>query len=170
MNTGPELTTTLFALAGAALGVLTAVALRPKARTLAAACLGGLAVSIFDVFGVVVAHRMDWWHLQGAWMLGPVPLVLNAAWIFLGAGYCLVYERLARRAPPARRVLLVPLTAAIGVGNDGLLRHLGVLSLGEGMRLAYTYPYWLMSITLTLVVFGLASSRSAPPAPAGTRG
>lgn len=143
-----------FTVAAVVLGVLVALVTRPRRRTLLAAAAGGVAVSLFDILGAYTAHRMDWWHLKGALTVGSVPLVFNIGWIFLGGAFCLVYHRGSRRGLTARwRALIVLLAAAVGVGNDALLRHLGILSLGQGMLLVYTYPYWVICILLTLGTF-----------------
>lgn len=177
----------LFALIAVGLGIGAWALLKPDRTTLLAALAGGLAVSVFDVFGVVVAHRMDWWHLKGAWMVGPVPMVLNVGWIFLGGAYCLVWHRFAnphptplpsreRETPSPRRgegggeevlrkTAVILATAAYGPINDGFLMRFGVFSLGEGMRLPYTFPYWLLSILITLGAFRLALERQTPTGP-----
>ncbi len=146
--------TLVLALCGTGLGILLSFFFRHDKKKLFAAYGGGLAVSFVDYWGALLAHKMDWWHLNGAWMVLDVPVSMNLGWIFLGAGYCLLYSLTDKMPhPKLAKILTVIFTSCYGVLNDYLIMRLGILKLGTGMKIYNTFPYWLVLITGTLLLF-----------------
>ena len=139
------------------IGTATVFILKPKRKPLLAAAIAGVAIALFDLAGIYLADYLDWWRLSGALSVGPAPLFQRVGWAFLGTAFCLVYYAYTRRGlPPWRRSIIVLLTAGVGVGNDAMLLSLGLFTLGDGMRLYHTFPYWVVCISFTLGVFALA--------------
>lgn len=119
-----------------------------------ASLASGLAVAFANFWGAYLAHKMDWWHESGAWMVLNVPLSMNIGWIFLGAGYCLLYSLTDKMPhPKLAKILTVIFTSCYGVLNDSLIMRFGILRLGTGMKIYNTFPYWLVLITGTLLLF-----------------
>lgn len=143
-----------FAVLGIICGLVLTYFFRHEKRKLFAAYCGGLAVSFADFWGAFFAHRLDLWHLHGAWEVFGVPLSLNVAWVFLGAGYCLLFSLTdnMKHSFPAK-LLFAAGTCLYGVFNDYIFSRLGIFRLGDGIKLYYTFPYWVIHVLLTVLVF-----------------
>lgn len=153
--------TLVLAFLGMGIGLVLSFLFRSDKKKLFAAYGGGLVVSCVDYWGAFLAHRMDWWHLNGAWMVANVPLSMNVGWIFLGAGYCLLYSLTDKMPhPKLAKILTVTGTSCYGVLNDYLITRFGILRLGTGMKIYYTFPYWLILVTGTILVFEFLLKKS----------
>lgn len=125
-----------------------------------AALVCGVFVAILNFCGAYIAHRMDWWHLSGAWMAIGVPVSEQVGWVFLGAGYCLAYSLTDNPTHYVRAKFLFVLgTCVYGVFNDYLFLRLGVLQLGAGMKIYYTFPYWVLLTGLMVGMFEFLSPK-----------
>lgn len=163
---GPDRLSIIAALVGTVAGLAAMAAFRPSRRKRWAALGAGAAVTAADILGAWAAGRLDLWHLHGAWSFAGVPLVLNLTWIFLAGSYVLAYDNLGRLPHPRlARAMFVPGAAVAGVGNDAFFQSLGILTLGQGMRIAYTFPYWLGCIGLGLVAYYGLKGRSRGSSP-----
>lgn len=150
----------IFATIGVAAGLVLSYFFRRDRKKLCAALCGGFTVSFADFWGALLAHKLDLWHLYGAWSVLHVPLSLNAAWIFLGTGFCLTFSLLDKLPHPRlAKILLLLGSCAYGVLNDYFLTQLGVLRLGQNMKIYYTFPYWLALVPFTIFVFRFVYGR-----------
>jgi len=142
--------TILFMIVGFVLLVVLILLIRPAEKILFHAVLVGAIMTVANYLIAILALRLGFWTVRGAWLILGYPLSMVLGWLFLITGFCLVFNWLHFWWS---RSVYVALSGFGGSMWDlNMDTRAGVLVVGRAKRWQIIL-YWLALSIITALLF-----------------